>query len=77
MLRQLQKGQAHGVIMHKIDRGARNLRDWADLAALLDNGIDVHFANESTDLRSRGGRLCGHSGSGRRWITSGTCAKRR
>jgi DNA invertase Pin-like site-specific DNA recombinase len=57
MLKLLQKEDAHGVIMHKIDRGARNLKDWADLAELLDHGIEVHFANESLDLHSRGGRL--------------------
>ncbi len=57
MLKQLKKGRAHGVIMHKIDRSARNLKDWANLGDLIDNGIEMHFANESLDLRSRGGRL--------------------
>src|SRR5579859_1462517 len=57
MLKLLQKEQARGIIMHKIDRGARNLKDWADLAELLDHGIEVHFANESLDMHSRGGRL--------------------
>jgi site-specific DNA recombinase len=46
-----------GVVIHKIDRGARNLRDWADIAELMDRGIDVHFAHESIDLHSRSGRL--------------------
>jgi hypothetical protein len=44
-------------VIHKIDRSARNLKDWADLGELIDQGIDVHFANESLDLNSRGGRL--------------------
>jgi len=57
MLSLLRKGQAHGVILHKIDRGARNLRDWADLVELFDGGITVHCANEGLDLTSRGGRL--------------------
>jgi DNA invertase Pin-like site-specific DNA recombinase len=57
MLRLLQKGKATGVIMHKIDRSARNLRDWAELGELIDRGIVVHFANENLDLDSRGGRL--------------------
>lgn len=57
MLRLLQRGKADGVVIHKIDRGARNLRDWADLGELIDQGIEVHFANESLDLNSRGGRL--------------------
>lgn len=57
MLRLLQKGKANGVVIHKIDRSARNLKDWADLGELIDSGIEVHFAAESLDLHSRGGRL--------------------
>lgn len=57
MLARLRKGKAHGVIIHKIDRSARNLKDWADLGDLIDAGLDVHFAYESLDLTSRGGRL--------------------
>lgn len=57
MLNQLKIGKAHGLIMHKVDRGARNLADWAEIAALKDIGIDVHFAHEAIDLNSRGGRL--------------------
>ena len=45
------------MVIHKIDRSARNLKDWADLGELIDSGIEVHFANESLDLTSRGGRL--------------------
>ena len=57
MLKALRKGIADGVIIHKIDRSARNLKDWADLGSLIDSGLEVHFANESIDLQSRGGRL--------------------
>src|SRR5206468_10057168 len=57
MLKLLTQGKADGVIIHKIDRSARNLKDWADLGELIDQGIEVHFANESVDLHSRGGRL--------------------
>lgn len=57
MLGHLRAGEARGVIIHKIDRSARNLKDWADLGELIDLGVDVHFANESLDLTSRGGRL--------------------
>jgi len=46
-----------GLIIHKIDRGSRNLRDWADLGELMDRGIEVHFAHESIDLLTRSGRL--------------------
>nr|SPS05225.1 protein of unknown function [Candidatus Nitrotoga fabula] len=37
------KRHHYGLIMHKIDRGARNLRDWADIGDLIDEGIDVRF----------------------------------
>jgi len=57
MLNLLKRGKANGVVIHKIDRGARNLKDWADLGELIDAGVEVHFANESLDLNTRGGRL--------------------
>lgn len=57
MLAHLRAGKADGVIIHKIDRSARNLKDWADLGELIDSGIKVHFAHETLDLHSRGGRL--------------------
>lgn len=53
----LERKQARGLIVHKIDRSARNLRDWADLGELIDQGIDVRFAHDNFDLDSRGGRL--------------------
>jgi site-specific DNA recombinase len=57
MLKLLRNGKAQGVVIHKIDRSARNLKDWADLGELIDQGIEVHFANESLDLQSRSGGL--------------------
>jgi len=57
MLKGLRRGQARGLVMHKIDRSARNLRDWAIISELPDAGIDVHIATETLDFRSRGGRL--------------------
>jgi DNA invertase Pin-like site-specific DNA recombinase len=57
MMKGLRQGKAAGVIIHKIDRGARNLRDWAAMGELIDAGIAVYFANESLDLNSRSGRL--------------------
>ncbi len=53
----LRKGEARGIILHKLDRGARNLRDWAAIGELSDQGVEVHFVTESLDLQSRGGRL--------------------
>ncbi|MDR3526090.1 MAG: recombinase family protein [Rhizomicrobium sp.] len=57
MLAKLEKGEAQGVVIHKIDRSARNLKDWANLGDLIDRGIDVKFVHDSFDMRSRGGRL--------------------
>lgn len=57
MLTELQRGTASGLIIHKIDRSARNLRDWANLGELIDRGIDVQFAHDGLDLHTRGGRL--------------------
>ena len=57
MLRLLKAGKADGVVMHKIDRSARNLRDWTELGDLIDSGVEVRFATESLDLLTRGGRL--------------------
>lgn len=57
MMKLLKAGKAQGIIIHKIDRSARNLKDWADLGEMIDRGIEVHFVNESLDLHSRGGRL--------------------
>ncbi len=57
MLTRLGKDDVRGVLIHKIDRGARNLKDWANLAVLIDRGVDVQFVHDSLDLRTRGGRL--------------------
>lgn len=57
MLRLLKANKADGVVMHKIDRSARNLRDWTKLGEFIDSGIEVRFATESLDLQTRGGRL--------------------
>ncbi len=57
MLAKVERGRSVGVIIHKIDRSARNLKDWARLGDLIDRGVEVHFAHESLDMRTRGGRL--------------------
>jgi site-specific DNA recombinase len=57
MMSRLRKGEAAGVIIHKIDRSARNLRDWVDIGQLTDDGIEVHFTREALDLQSSSGRL--------------------
>ena len=50
MLVDLRKGNAKGVIIHKIDRSARNLKDWAQIGDLIDAGVDIQ-----KNLRSRAG----------------------
>lgn len=49
--------KAQGLVVHKIDRSARNFRDWAQIGELADKGVSIHFATESLDFQSRGGRL--------------------
>jgi site-specific DNA recombinase len=56
-LKLLRHRKAQGIILHKLDRGARNLRDWNDIGDLSDQGIEIHFVNENLDLHTRGGRL--------------------
>lgn len=46
-----------GLLLHKVDRGARNLRDWASIGEAIDLGVDVRFAHDDFDLTTRGGRL--------------------
>ncbi len=53
-MRLLRRGTAKGVIIHKIDRSARNLEDWVKL---VDAEVEVHFATENLDLRTVAGRL--------------------
>jgi len=57
MLKLLRLKVADGVIIHKIDRSARNLEDWTDVGKLADAGVAIHFANESVDLGTVSGRL--------------------
>lgn len=57
VIKLLETGSARGLIVHKIDRSARNLADWSTLGTLLDTGADIRFVRDNLDLRSRGGRL--------------------
>lgn len=57
MLHAVRRGRAQGIMFHKIDRSARNYDDWAAIQRLLEDGIDVHIAGDSIDLKSRSGRL--------------------
>ena len=57
MIADLKRHRADGLVIHKIDRSARNFADWAKIGDLADAGIGIHFATESLDFSSRGGRL--------------------
>ncbi len=59
MLAALKKGTYAGVIFHKIDRSARNLKDWGVIQDLAEQGVDVRFSQEAVNLASNEGRLTG------------------
>lgn len=54
-----------GLILHKLDRGVRSIRDWAEIGDLIDRGVDVRFANDDLNLGTRGGRLAADMATGR------------
>ena len=39
LVKALRKNKAQGLIVHKIDKSARNLKDWASIGELIDQGI--------------------------------------
>ena len=57
MIKELRRQKVDGVIIHKIDRGARNLKDWSAIGDLIDDDFEVQFSHENIDLKTRGGRL--------------------
>ncbi|MGP1354563.1 MAG: recombinase family protein [Parasphingopyxis sp.] len=57
MVRELRRGEADGLIIHKIDRSARNFHDWATISDLADSGIGIFIATESFDFNTYGGRM--------------------
>jgi site-specific DNA recombinase len=57
VIKLLRQRKYRGIILHKLDRGFRNLKEWAEIGELSDQGVEVLFVNESLDLHSRGGRL--------------------
>src|SRR5438445_13552478 len=59
MLKALKKEAASGVIFHKIDRSARNLKDWSVVQDLAEQGVDVRFTQEAVNLGSNEGKLTG------------------
>lgn len=57
MIKRLRHGHAEGLVVHKLDRSARNLHDWAIVSALMDANIVFHIATEPIDFSTRGGRM--------------------
>lgn len=57
MRRELLRGRAEGVIIHRIDRSSRNYTDWAHIDELSRQGIKLYFAADGLDFDSTGGRL--------------------
>ncbi len=57
MVAKLKRGDAAGLVTHKIDRSARNYHDWAVISDLADGGIEFHIATESFDFNTYGGRM--------------------
>ncbi len=57
MISDLKRKKADGLVIHKIDRSARNFTDWAKIGELADSGFQIYFVTESLDFGSRGGRL--------------------
>lgn len=57
MVASLKQGDAMGLVIHKIDRSARNYHDWAIISDLADSGIEFHIATESFDFNTYGGRM--------------------
>lgn len=57
MVASLKRGDAKGLVIHKIDRSARNYHDWAIISDLADSGIEFHIATESFDFDTYGGRM--------------------
>jgi DNA invertase Pin-like site-specific DNA recombinase len=57
IIQRLGRNKHLGLLLHRIDRGTRNLWDWASLSLLIDDGRDIRFVHDDLDLHSRGGRL--------------------
>tara|TARA_R100001244_G_scaffold6593_24_gene8159 strand:- start:31887 stop:33452 length:1566 start_codon:yes stop_codon:yes gene_type:complete len=57
MVSELKRGKARGVVIHKIDRFARNYTDWGKISDLADSGVEILTATESYDFNTYGGRM--------------------
>jgi site-specific DNA recombinase len=57
MMSGLRTGAAEGLVMHKIDRYARNYTDWSRLDEIVRLGVKIYSAADGLDFDTRGGRL--------------------
>ena len=49
MVKALKKGNADGIVFHKVDRSSRNYRDWLTISDLMDSGLYIAFAAEGLE----------------------------
>lgn len=56
MIVQMQKESLAGIIFHKADRSSRNFKDAAVLYDLMEQGYELHFAENRQSTRDAGGR---------------------
>ena len=66
MLRDLRKGAADGLVIHKTDRFSRNYTDWAKIEEITKQGVKFYVAAESYDFESVSGALHGRHQHGPR-----------
>jgi len=57
MMAALRASEAEGLVMHKIDRCARNYTDWSRLDEIVRLGVKIYSAADGLDFDTRGGRL--------------------
>lgn len=57
MVKALKKGNADGIVFHKVDRSSRNYRDWLTISDLMDSGLYIAFAAEGLESSDPSGRL--------------------
>jgi len=58
MLTELKKDRdIRGIIFHDVDRSTRSLGDWARINELVEDGYQIHFSREGSDLSGRSARL--------------------
>lgn len=57
MIRRLRRGEADGVVFHKVDRSTRNYKDWQVISELMEDGYYIGFASDRLESTNSAGRL--------------------